>query len=185
MVVKLKKVLNFGLTATPSDVRVVSFADNEVRIMKDATFTIEFVSHCLANGRDPKTKCDVFSKDSRGRLIWQTAWWHAAFQRAISEGRIHGIKPTQINVCLVVDAAVEIYHRRIEENWYRDHEAVCPGTKVKLSAVVDDGITETVLLALLERVGKFIGISPWGHHLGYGRFEVIDINVASGVKKQD
>lgn len=175
-----------GLTRPPFDAKVVFFTEVEVHAMKDATFTIEFVSHCLANGRDPQNKDhEVFAKDSRGRVIWQTNWWHSAFQRAINEGKLRNIKPAQINICLVVEVEISVYHRRIEEGWYRDHEAICPGTQVSFKAVVDDGITESAFRTLLERVGSFVGISPWGYNLGYGRFEVLDVKVAPGVQQHD
>lgn len=152
--------------------------------MKDATFTLEFVTHCLANGRKNNEDVDVFDRDSRGRLIWKHSWWYAALSRAIKDTKTHGVKAGQINVCLVVDADVSNYRRHVKESWYRSHEAIFPGTKVTFDATVDDSITQTMLETLLRRVGKYIGISPWGHNLGFGRFEVLDVTVESGVPER-
>jgi hypothetical protein len=149
--------------------------------MKDATFTLEFVTHCLANGREKGGDTDVFSRDSSGKLIWKHSWWYAAFSKAIKQAKLHDVKPNQINVCLTVPAQVAVHTRRIKETWTRSHEAIFPGTQVTFDATVDDAITETILETLLERVGKYVGISPWGHNLGFGRFEVIDVTVESGV----
>jgi hypothetical protein len=149
--------------------------------MKDAKFTLEFVTHCLANGRKEGERLDTFPRDSAGKLIWKHSWWYAAFSRAINEAKLRDIKPGQINVCLTVEADVEIHRRRIKDKWYREHEAIFPGTKVSFDATVDDAITEFTLRALLKRVGQYIGISPWGHNLGFGRFEVVDVTVDPGV----
>jgi hypothetical protein len=149
--------------------------------MKDAKFTLEFVTHCLANGKKDGERLDTFPRDSHGKLIWKYSWWYAAFSRAINEAGLRDIKPNQINVCLTVEVGVQIHRRRIKDKWYREHEAIFPGTKVSFDATVDDAITEAALRTLLERVGHYIGISPWGHNLGFGRFEVVDVEVGPGV----
>jgi hypothetical protein len=150
--------------------------------MKDAKFTLEFVTHCLANGRMDGEKVEVFPRDSTGRLIWKHAWWYAAFTKAINEAGLRDIKAGQINVCLTVEADVSIHRRRIKDKWHRAHEAILPGTQVTFEATVDDAVTQTMLDAILNRIGKYIGISPWGHNLGFGRFEVIDVKVGPGVE---
>ena len=152
--------------------------------MKDAKFTLEFVTHCLANGRRDGEKIEVFPRDSAGRLIWKHSWWYAAFMKAINQAGLRDIKAGQINVCLTVEADVSVHRRRIKDKWHRAHEAIFPGTRVTFEAVVDDAVTQTTLETLLERVGKYIGISPWGHNLGFGRFEVVDVDVGPGVAEQ-
>lgn len=151
--------------------------------MKNSTFTIEFVSHCLANSPNRSNDCDRFDKDSAGNLIWGFSWWYSALTRAISDNKaFKGIKANQINIDLVVKADIEEYRRRINERRYRNHEAIMPGTSVTFTAVVHDRITETVLRDLLTYTGKFIGISPFGFNIGFGRFEVVDVSVDSGVE---
>jgi hypothetical protein len=151
--------------------------------MKDAKFTLEFVSHCLANGRSQDRNCDTFDRDSEGRLIWSFVWFYAAFQKAIDGAGLYDLKPGYINPCLTVNAKVSIYKRKIKENWFRRHEAIDPGTRVTFAAVVDDVVTESSLRTLLDWVGKFVGISPYGYNLGFGRFNVIEVVVDSGVRQ--
>jgi len=151
--------------------------------MKNASFTLEFVSHCLANGRTRDRNCDTFDRDGQGRLIWSYNWWYSALQKAVDGAKLSSPKPAQVNVCLTVEAPVSIYKRKIKDNWFRRHEAIDPGTKVTFSAVVDDSVTESSLRALLDWVGKFVGISPYGYNLGFGRFNVIEVVVETGVRQ--
>jgi hypothetical protein len=151
--------------------------------MKDAKFTLEFVSHCLANGRSQDRNCDTFDRDSEGRLIWSYVWWYSALQKAVDGAKLSSPKPAQVNVCLTVEAPVSIYKRKIKENWFRRHEAIDPGTRVTFAAVVDDVVTESSLRTLLDWVGKYVGISPYGYNLGFGRFNVIEVVVDSGVRQ--
>lgn len=152
--------------------------------MKDATFTLEFVSHCLANGRGRDKNLDTFDRDGQGRLIWSYSWWYAAFQKALDGAGFHDLKPGYINVCLTVKAEVTVYRRKVKDNWFRRHEAINPGEKVTFSAVVDDSVTESSLRTLLDWVGKYVGLSPYGHNLGFGRFNVLDVAVGGGLKER-
>lgn len=146
--------------------------------MKDVILTLEFVTHCLANGRGPGMGQDVFQRDSEGRLVWQQSWWYSAFAQSINLARVRGIKPGDIHMNLSVQADTEIYTRRYGDNKYRTHEAIMPGTIVKFEAVVADHVTESSLKLILDRMGKYVGLSPYGYKLGYGKFNVAKIEVA-------
>lgn len=149
--------------------------------MKNARFTLEFVSHCLANGRGRDNTLDTFERDSVGHLIWAFSWWYSALQKAIDGAGLRDLKPGYINPCLTVNAKVAIFKRKIKDNWFRRHEAIEPGTKVTFTAVVDDAVTESSLRALLDWVGKYVGLSPYGYNLGYGRFNVLEVVVENSV----
>ena len=53
-----------------------------------------------------------------------------------------------------------------------------PGTPVTFNAVVSDHVTEQMRKQLLEKMGKFVGLSPYGYKLGYGKFSVVKVVVA-------
>ena len=53
-----------------------------------------------------------------------------------------------------------------------------PATKVTFEAVVADHVTESSLATILDRMGKFVGLSPYGYRLGYGKFNVVSVEVA-------
>ena len=146
--------------------------------MKDVTFTIEVISHILANGIGPNGETDAFQRDNKNALVFQQSAFYSAFAQAIDLARVRGIKPADINMNLSVPAATEQYERRYQGDRYRWHEAIMPGTKVTFEAVVADHVTESSLHLILERMGKYVGFSPYGHKLGYGKFSVIEVKVA-------
>ena len=53
-----------------------------------------------------------------------------------------------------------------------------PGTKVTFVAMVADYVTESSLQYILEKMGSFVGLSPYGYKLGYGKFSVVSVEVA-------
>jgi hypothetical protein len=145
--------------------------------VKDVTFTVEFVQHVLANSGLDGKQC-VFQRTRTGLLVFQQSWWHSAFARGM-EGvdDLRHLKPGDISVGLIVDAPTEMFQRRYGVNRYRVHEAIMPGTIVTFTAIVDDRVTESNLKTLLNRVGKYIGLSPFGHKLGYGMFQLLGLRV--------
>jgi len=141
--------------------------------MKDANWTLEFTSHVLANSMHADGERDVFQRDSNGAMIWQQSWWYSAFTKAIELAHIRGIKAADIQVDLVVKADTAFYKRTYgRDEKSRVHEAIFPGTRVTFEAMVADHVTWSSLKAILERMGKYIGLSPYGHRLGFGKFNV-------------
>lgn len=146
--------------------------------MKDAKFILEFSTHVLANGTGPNGERDHFQRDSHGKLIFQQSWFYSAFSRAIEMAGIRGIKAGDINMDLAIDAPTQVYKRRYGDNRFRTHEAIMPGTEVTFNAVVADHVTESSLQHILERMGSFVGLSPYGYRLGYGKFNLVKVEVA-------
>ncbi len=148
--------------------------------MKDAKFTLEFTKHVLANSIGPDGKRDRFERDSDNRLIWQQSWWYSAFARSIQLAKIRGIKPADICMDLSVQADTDLYPRRWIERGQpriRTHEAIMPGTKVSFEAMVADHVTTSILEDILKRMGQYVGLSPYGYRLGFGRFHVVEVDV--------
>ena len=149
--------------------------------MKDAKFTLEFIAHVLANGTGPNGEKDRFQRDSENKLIWQQSWWYSAFTRSIELANIRGVKAADIHMNLSVDAPTDFYRRRYgdsREDKYRTHEAIMPSTRVSFEAIVADHVTESNLKTILDRMGAYVGLSPYGYRLGYGKFKVISVEVA-------
>lgn len=146
--------------------------------MKEAQFSLEFTSHVLANSTNSDGEKDVFQRDSDGKLVFQQSWWYSAFTKAIELSHIRGVKPGDISMDLIVDAPTKPYHRRYGEAKIRIHEAIMPGTVVNFNAVVSDQVTESILRLLLDKMGTFVGLSPWGYNLGYGKFKVKKLTVS-------
>ena len=146
--------------------------------MKLTSFSIEVLTSILANQIGPNGESDHFQRDSTGALIFGAAWWHSAFCTAIDMLRMRGIKGVDIQMDLQVRAPTQIFARRYGDDHFRRHEAIMPGTQVTFTGIVADHVTEQMLGTLLDRIGKSIGLSPYGFKLGYGRFNVITCKVA-------
>lgn len=147
--------------------------------MKDATIQIEFTTHCLANSYINNGQQDCFPKDAgTGMLIWQQAWWYSAFTKAIEITKIKGIKPSDVCIDLMIKADTASYKRKYGENNSRVHEAIFPGKQITINAIVADHVTESTLSAILTKMGTYVGLSPYGHCLGFGHFVVKKITIA-------
>lgn len=145
--------------------------------MKDVSFTLEFTRHVLANSNTPGGDPCNFQRDSRDNLIWQQSWWYSAFSKAIEMEGMRGVKAGDIHMDLSVQAPTEMYRRKYGRDKCRTHEAIMPGSQVTFNAVVADHITKSNLNAILERMGKYVGLSPFGYRLGFGKFNVTDVTV--------
>ena len=147
--------------------------------MKDAAFTLNFTSHVLANGVSPGTP-DVFQRDADNKLVFQQCWFYSAFTKAIEFTRMRGIKGSDIVIDLSVAVPTQMFDRRYGEGGahVRTHEAIMPGTSVTFNAMVADHVTQDNLRSLLTCVGKYVGLSPYGFRLGYGKFTVAACTVA-------
>lgn len=153
--------------------------------MKDASFTLEFTQHVLANSTGPHGRKDRFQRDGQNRIVFQQSWFHSAFCQGIELARLRGVKAADIHMDLTFEAPTEDYNRRYGPEKFREHEAIMPGTKVTFNAVVADNITEQVLRQILERIGKYVGISPYGYKLGFGKFNVTEVKVAPSDAAQE
>lgn len=150
--------------------------------MKEAYFVLEFTSHVLANSTNTDGDKDKFMRDSDNKLIFQQSWWYTALTKAIEFSQLKGIKPSDISMDLTVDANTEVYTRRYGDNKTRKHEAIMPGAVVKFNAIVADHITESTLQQLFLKLGTFVGLSPYGFRLGYGKFKVREIYVQPSIE---
>ena len=147
--------------------------------MKDAQFTVVFVTHSLANGTGPNGGRDMFQRDHNNNIVMGQSGWYSAFAQGIDLARVRGIKPGDIHMNLSVSAPTEVYERRYGDAKMRKHEAIMPGTKVTFEAVVSDHVTQSNLRQILERIGKYVGLSAYGFRLGYGHFSVLEVIVAA------
>jgi len=152
-------------------------ADDRRKTVKDTNFTLEFSKHVLANSVGPDGSKDRFERDGQNKMTWQQSWWYAAFAKAIQMTKLRGIKPADICMNLTVDAPTELYPRRWGDNKIRTHEAILPGTRVMFEAIVADHVTASNLEEILTRMGQYVGLSPYGFRLGYGRFSVVNVEV--------
>lgn len=150
--------------------------------MKDLSLTIEFVTHCLSAGRRTDDDHDSFDRDNSGNIIWRQPWWHAAMLKAIELAGLRGVKPGFFYFDPVISVKTEIYKRKYGRDKYRSHEAIMPGTELKVHAMADDAVTEKQANDLFTCMGRYVGLSPFGYNLGFGKFEIKDMKLT---RRQD
>lgn len=147
--------------------------------MKEMILEIEYVTECLAQSQGRREQnTDWFKRDGDKNIIWCQSWWYSAISRTVEMYEIRGIKPSMFNFCPVVEAEkTEVFERQYKRNKIRCHESIPVGTRVTFTAVVADQITDSVANSLFTKMGKYVGLSPYGHNLGYGKFNVISIDL--------
>lgn len=145
--------------------------------MRDSTFEIEFVSHCLAGGIGPDGTRDRFQRTSDNRIVAQPSWWHAALTRAITLSHLTDVRAIDITVEPTFEAPTELWDFHFAPKQSRCHEAIMPGTRVRFCAIVADHVTEQTLTTILDRMGRFVGLSPFGYRMGFGKFVLRSVQI--------
>ena len=146
--------------------------------MKNGKLEIEFVTHCLSSGNRDNVS-DRFVKDSEQHIVWNQSWWYSALTTAIPQSGVKDVKPGHFNFNPVVAAKTQCYRRKYNGDKFRSHESIMPGTKVEFEFVVPDHVTDGMVRKIMEYLGKYIGLSPYGYKLGYGKFNVCRVAVDS------
>lgn len=152
--------------------------------MRLIRFRVEFIGHVLASGRSGAETKDHFKRTTDNKLIFMRSWWYSAIASALAGSGLRHIGPDMIVVDPVVDAATAVYERKYGYRESRFHEAIFPGTVVCFRAAVSDGITRSNFTALMERLGGFIGLSPYGCRLGYGKFKLLEVAEENELDKE-
>jgi len=142
--------------------------------MKEFKFEVEFLQPALANGGREDDECR-FPRTSDGKLVFQDAWWHSAITAALMNmADMEHVHPSDIHIDLEIEAETRMFARRFNGDQTRVHESIPAGARVKLSALTSQHVAEADLRAVMDRLGRFVGISPFGHRLGYGKFKLVE-----------
>lgn len=145
--------------------------------MQRMTLTVEYVTHALSSGRHGDNHYDSFERDPADNIIWRQPWWHAAILKTIELTGMRGLKPAYFYFEPAVKAETELFKRKYGRDKFRMHESIMPGSKMTVKALVDDTISEEQARDLFVNMGRFVGLSPFGHNLGYGKFEVVNFEL--------
>jgi hypothetical protein len=148
--------------------------------MLTASVTIEFKSPCLANSAESATNggIDAFDRAEDGRPMWHPRCLDAAIRRASqfvsdvpSGTRLIEIEPE-------FDALVKLHTRtytRKGKEYERTHEIVPSGVPCDIVVRLSEEYPEQAK-EMLVSLGRLVGISPFGHNLGFGRFEIVNFH---------
>ena len=143
--------------------------------MTTVEITIEFLTHCLSVGSEQCRDVSEFDKDKDGGIIWRQSWWHAALAKTIEVHGLSSVDPAQFLFDPTVTAETARYRRKYGYNKYREHEAILPGTRVTFRAAISGNLTVGAVADIMTCMGRFVGLTPYGHKLGYGKFKVIKV----------
>ena len=137
---------------------------------------LEFTTPCLGNVRH--ADCDLMQRDRDGNVIFMPSWWHAAFSKAAKAiNRYHRLID-KIHPSLQVEGAVTRIKR-----YYGGQPAACKlhegfdiGAVVTFRFILPHGMTLEQFTELLETVGDYICVSPYGWQTGnWGHFKVLEV----------
>jgi hypothetical protein len=109
--------------------------------------------------------------------VWNQSWWYSALSSAIPQSGVRDVKPGHFNFRPNVSARTQLYRRKYNKDKFRTHESIMPGSRVAFEFVVPDHVTEGMARKIMEYLGSYIGLSPYGYNLGYGKFNVVALSV--------
>jgi hypothetical protein len=156
--------------------------------MRDYTLTIEFTTPSLAtwsydtDARSGGGDCiDKFKRTSSNDILFEPVWLFAALTGGIANaGSGIDVAPRDIQIDPVFAAETGTYHLgSTVTSPARETEAIMPGAQVSLTASTADHVTKDKLERILTVIGRIIGISPFGHSMGFGRFKVVEVKETS------
>ena len=160
---------------------ILTVTENENgSVMKNGRLVIEYITHCLSSGNRDDSG-DRFLRDTAGSIIWNQSWWYSALSKAIEQAGVRNIKAGHFNFDPIIAAKTDSCRRKYGGNNYRIHESILPGTRVEFNFIVPDHVTAPMVRRVMEHLGKHIGLTPFGYNLGYGKFNVIDVDIASSM----
>lgn len=141
--------------------------------MKKGYIEVEFLQPCLSCGNREDGDSDKFQRASDGSIIWSQSWWHAVLTRAKKDLDMD-VDVADFAFSLSITADTSSYRRKYGGKKFRVHEAIMTGTQVKFDFALKNNATLEELETMMKHIGQFIGISPYGYNLGYGKFRVVD-----------
>ena len=140
--------------------------------MRKIKIKINFDTPCLSSKSDQED-ISRFDKVEDKILVFPYPWFYSAITDAINLLDLKDIKPSSFNVDVhVVCESITILNRSYGRDKYRKHEALPIGTGLTFNLLVANHISDELTREIIETIGKYIGLSPFGHTLGYGRFTV-------------
>ena len=136
-----------------------------------------------------KDKTRKFRRDKRNRIAIDSVQWQWAFESA-AKALDYAIDVETIRTESGIPApSISLYNRKYHSRgkpMEEMFEAIREGTVLTFDILLmESGAvggqvyrapSQEELHHILDYVGMFIGLSPWGSRWGYGRFELVDLS---------
>jgi hypothetical protein len=146
---------------------------------------LKFTTPCLGNVR--RDDFDRMVRDDGGHVIFLPSWWRAAFAQAASAISRYYNYVDQIRAAPPVEGDVTKIERRYGngENDVKVHEGFDAGATIIVKFAIPGKMHVRQFVELLEAIGDYIGISPYGWKRGkFGHFKVLEVNPRGGRYKK-
>lgn len=150
--------------------------------MKHIEIIATMVSPMLASSikpEDGEQATDTFLRDSDNNILIKQNQLYSML------GSAKAIRSSSINIdsikfgLAMASGDTEVYLRSYRTDGqlkYRKHESVPIGKEIRLRMYIPDKITLEDVAELFECAGGYVGLSPYGHRFGFGRFNVTGIS---------
>jgi len=142
---------------------------------------LKFTTPCLGNVR--RDDFDRMLRDDSGRVIFLPSWWRAAFAQAANAISRYYQYVDQIRAAPPVEGAITKIERRYGkgDDDCKTHEGFDAGATIKVKFAIPGKMHVRQFVELLEAIGDYIGISPYGWKLGsFGHFKVLEVSPRGG-----
>jgi len=139
----------------------------------EVTAKLRFVRPSLGSVRRPDY--DRMQRDQDGAVIFLPSWWRAAFAQAAKALSKYYKYVDMIHPGMRVDGNLSKIKRWYGSKKFKVHEGFAVGTVVRASFLIPTALSQNEFTELLEAVGEYIGISPYGWRDQYGLFKVLEV----------
>lgn len=160
--------------------------------MRELIVTIKFTKPCLGSVKKYTTDSAsgrrwpyfVMPRTPEGSVRFEAHWWRSSMQFAASVLCRHQRAVRDIHFDIAVDGTASgepksYYKRYFDSKRFVRHEAFLAGDTVRVHCVVPTVISDDDLGSLMDIIGRFRGVSPYGPR-EYGFFTVVSV-----VRKND
>ena len=156
--------------------------------MREVVVRIEFMTPCLGNlkkvmksNRGGDWTVYYLPRTPDGQVRLEQAWWSGKLSFAAEVLCRHQRDIKYVTFEVAVDGKAndkinKFYERYITGKRYVRHECFAPGEVIGVNCVVPSSIPNDDFWRIMENVGKFRGISPFGKREdGFGHFKVVSV----------
>lgn len=155
--------------------------------MRELTVRIKFTKECLGDVRqktEPNAEgkswpCYYMPRTPDGSIRFEAGWWRSSLLFAANILGKHHRAVKNVHFDVLIDGRTRsdpefLYRRYLESDRWILHEAFYPGDVIGVNCVVPDSISDDDFWKLMDLVGRYKGVSPFGPRR-YGFFSVVAI----------
>lgn len=153
--------------------------------MRELKVALTFTTECLGNVKyQPEGEtwpAYRFARTPDGNIRFEASWWRSNIRFAADVLCRHHKAVEQVHFDVAVARAqpTKMYRRYFNNKAYMRHEAFLPGDRIIIKCLVPDSISDEDFKQLMDLIGRFRGISPFGPR-EYGFFTVTSVQLSVG-----